>query len=321
MKQLAFFVLVTATGAAHAATPVDAAKVDKGRPQETALAPPEVLTPDFTQEAQATVGALFNDGNTSALSGKASGYWQMKYLVHGVRLELGAGVAALAQDPDGDPANGFGVGLFDEQNRANTAANALARYDFFVTRSDSIYAAGLAFHDSAANLLARLRADVGYRHFLINQPKHTLTTEVGAVYTIDDVPVGKDDNLDGRVDIGDKTAFEKSGGTYAVRFAAAYTNAITSVVAYSGNFEIIPNVFPAVDAPFEKLRESGGDNKLGLGQATIVDTNHTITVNVSSALAIGATVTFVYDTGAIDRRNAYSNHDLATTLQLTYKFF
>lgn len=318
---IAIVLVVFASAAVRAQTPTDVSKVDKDRPQETAAAPPAAPVDKFTQEAQATLGGLFNEGNTQALAGKVSGFWQMKYLVHGVRFELGGGIAEIAQDPDGDPANGFGVPLFDKKNIANTTANALARYDYFLTPNDSVFAAGLAFHDSAANLLVRLRADVGYRHFIFNKPKHALSYEVGAVYTTDDAPLGTDDNGDGRVDISDRTAFEKDGGTYAVRFAAAYTNAITSAVAYTGNFEIIPNVFPDVDAPFQQARTGVGHNKLGLGRASIVDTNHTITVNISSQLAIGATLTYAYDDGAIVRRNAYTNYDLATTLQLTYKFF
>lgn len=56
-----------------AQTPAEAAKVDKAKPQEAAAAPSKPVDA-FAQEAQATAGMLFNDGNVSALSGRVSGY-------------------------------------------------------------------------------------------------------------------------------------------------------------------------------------------------------------------------------------------------------
>jgi hypothetical protein len=328
MRRARFFSSLVVTtvlvaNAARAQTPAEAAKVDKAKPQEAAAAPQPAPASDFQQEAQVTAGALFNDGNVSALVGRVGGYWQMKYLVHGVRLEAGAGLASLAQDPDADPSDGFDVPLGDAGNRANTTANARARYDFFLSPNDSLYASGFAFHDSAANLLTRLRADLGYRRFFFNVEKHSLTGEVGAVYTIDSAPVGADTNKDGVIDLNDETGFEKSGGTYGARFAVAYTNALLDNVSYTTTFEVVPNIFPDVDAPFEAARSTDhkGDNKLGFGEATIATWNNALTFNVNTNLNVGLNVAFLYDNGAVARRNAYTNHDLAVAFQLGYKLF
>ena len=40
-----------------------------------------------------------------------------------------------------------------------------------------------------------------------------------------------------------------------------------------------------------------------------------------SNLSIGLNLTLSYDNGAISRRNAYTNYDVATAIQLGYKFF
>lgn len=313
--------LAVLSPSAAAQTPAEAAKVDKAKPQEAAAAPVAPVD-TLAEEAQATAGVLFNDGNVSALSGRVSGFWQMKFLAHGVRLEAGAGMASLAQDPDADPSDGFDVGLFSPENRANTSAHARARYDFFLSPDDSLYASGFAFHDSAANLLARLRADLGYRRFLFNVDKHSLTGEVGAVYTIDNAPVGVDSNTDKVIDLDDETAFEKSGGTAGARLALAYTNALLDTVSYTTTLEIVPNIFPDVDAPFEAARNGGvGDDKLGFGEATIATWNNTLTFNVSNNLNVGVNLAVLYDNGAIARRNAYANHDVSMAFQLGYKFF
>ena len=240
---------------------VDPAKAaDKSKPAEAVAAPPAEPAKDFTQEAQATLGALFNDGNTSALAGRVGGFWQGRYLAHGLRLDLGAGVASLAQDPEGDPEDGFDVPLFDQKNPMNTTALGRGRYDFFLGADDSLFGAAFAFHDSAANLAARLRGELGYRHFFFQVPKHAFSGEVGLVWTVD-------------------------------------------------------------NAPFEVTRSDGGDGKLGLGEATAAVWNNTLTANVNEQLGIGFALSFAYDNGAIARRNAIANHDVAASLQLTYKLF
>lgn len=312
-----------------AQTPTDATKVDKAKPQEAAAVPAAPVS-DFTQEAQGTVGGLFTNGNVDSIAGRAGGYYQMKYLMHGLRVDLGAGVTALSQDPDLDPSNGFGVGLLDEKNRMNTQANARVRYDFFITDLDSLYGAGLIFHDSAMNLQVRLRADAGYRRYFFQSQKHSFSGEVGAVYTVDRAPFTGDTNEDGLTDLNDEVGFEESGGTIGARLQLQYMNALMDNLAFTTTFEVIPNIFPEVGAPYEAGDEAlgiparvdeDGDNKLGIGEATIAVSNSTLTYSLLSNLTIGANLLITYDNGAVVRRNAYTNHDVILSFQLGYKFF
>lgn len=303
-------------------TPSDATKVDRAKPQEAAAAPAPAPVTGMQQTAQATLGMLLNDGNVSSIAGRAGGTYQLKFDVHGITAEAGAGIASIANDPDLDPANGYGVPLGDPANKLNTTFTARLRYDFFLSPDDSIYASGFVFHDSAANLIARLRADLGYRHFFFQVPKHSFAGEVGVVYTIDNTPLGEDSNGDGVVDINDATGFESSGGTYGARLAVAYTNALLDNVQYSTTAEVVPNLFPDVEAPFEQARlGADNDGKLTLGEATIFTWTNTLTFNVSEQLNVGLALNFVYDNGAIARRNAYTNHDAALSFQLGYKLF
>ncbi len=317
---LVTLVFASALSARAQVEDLDPSKVDKAKPQEAVAAPPPKVSSTLSQEAQVSLGILFNDGNTSSAAGRAGGYYQARVLQHGFRVELAAGLTSVAQDPDGDPSNGYGLPLFDPNNRAATVAGAKLRYDYFLAENDSLYVAALVFHDSAANLLARLRGELGYRHYFFNLKKHSLSGEAGVVYTIDDTPVGVDTNKDGRVDIYDDTQLEETG-TIGARFALAYTNALSDNVSYTTTLEIIPNIFPSVDAPFEKARLGGGDNKLGLGEATIAAWTNTLNVSLNQSLSIGVTLNAAWDNGAIARRNAYTNYDIATSVLLSYKLF
>jgi hypothetical protein len=337
-------VAALAASSSQAQTPTAATDVKKDRTQEAAAVIPAEIKPDFVQEGQGNVGTLFNGGNVQGASGKLGAYYGFRYLNHGVRFDLGLGLAALAVDGDGDPSNGFtrvdstgvAVGEASLADNFNTSGFGKIRYDYFLGDVGSLYAAGLGFHDSAANLLMRTRADVGYRHYFFNVPKHTLSGEVGAVYTLDNAIFNTDlaladTNGDGRVFVwGDDTTFEESGGVLGARLALTYANALMDNVTFSQGLEVIPNlsfgdqkVVGDVDAPFESLRDvkGQGDNKLGLGEATIVNSTSQLSVTVSSNVTLGVNLTLSYDNGAIARRNAYTNFDVATAIQLGYKFF
>lgn len=333
---------LTAALSSQAQTPTTAAAVAKDKPQETAAALPAEVTPELVQQGQGTIGAIFNAGNVQGATGRVGGFYGLRFAQHGLRFDVGAGLAALTADGDGNPANGFtkvdrtgaAIGEASMADAVNTSGFGRARYDFFLGDVGSVYAAGMLFHDSAVNLMARTRADVGYRHFFFNVPKHSFSGEVGAVYTIDNAifaTEGADTNGDGRVFVwGDETQFEKSGGVIGARLAIAYANALMDNVTFTQNLELIPNIsfgtgIPVVgdvDAPFEAARNGGqGDNRLGLGEATIVNAVSALTVNVGNNLAVGLNLNIVYDNGAVARRNAYTNHDVALSATLGYTFF
>ena len=336
---LAFPLLLAASVAAQ--TPTEAAKVAKDKPQETAAALPKDEKTGTTHEAQGQLGTLLNAGNVLGASGKLGAFYAFRAGDHGVRVDLGLGLAALTADADLDPSNGFTHINPDGTTREagpldniNTMANARVRYDWFLGDIGSVYASGFAFHDSAANLLMRLRADAGYRHYFFNVDKHALSGELGAVYTIDNAPFDSiDSNRDGKVSVwGDETRFEDSGGVFGARLALAYSNALLDNVTFTQMVEVVPNIFPDVEAPFEAGNptsippvpariDPNGDNKLGFGEATIAASTTQLTVNLMTNLAVSVNLTLGYDNGAIARRNAYANYDVATSIQLAYKFF
>lgn len=341
---VAVFTLLDAAlpGAARAQTPTDAKAVARDKPQEGAAALPTEIKPDFVQEAQGTFGALLNGGNVQGAAAKLGAFYGARVLQHGFRGDVGFGLNALAVDEDAEPKNGFtrveedgSLAPANAFDNLNTSGFAKLRYDFFFGDVGSVYAAGLGFHDSAANLLLRLRADVGYRHYLFNVPKHALSAEIGAVYTIDNAIFTVDDadtNGDGRVSVwGDETDFEEGGGVVGGRLALAYSNALLDNVTFTQLLEVVPNislgadvpVFGYVDAPFETARsdDGRGDNQLGLGEATIASSATQLTMTLMDNLALAINATLIYDNAAIFRRNAYTNHDVATSIQLAYKFF
>jgi hypothetical protein len=279
----------------------------------------EELKPDITHEAQASLAGFFSAGNVSSLSGKAEGYYQLRAWAHGVRVELGAGMTGLASDTDQDPATGFEQ-PFDEN--LNSFANARLRYDFFFTNENTAYSSFFATHDSAAKLLVRMRAEVGYRRYLFNEKKHALSAELGAVYTVDNAPFDDDTNGDGETSLADKTRFEDNGGSIGARLMLQYTNALSEELAFTQMFEIVSNLWPELEAPYEQLRVNpSADNRIGIGEATTLLSKTSMSVMPAENLSIGFHLGIAYDNAAIVRRNTYANYDVTTSVTLAYKFF
>jgi hypothetical protein len=333
MAVVTAFPLVGATARADV-PPVTASKE---RPAEQAATAPTASTPPH--EAEATVGAVLNGGNVQGAAVRIGGFYATRRGIHAVRADLALGLAALAIDADGDPANGFTRLDADGTARpatmldnVNSTAGVRVRYDVFVAEATSIYAAAVAQHDSALNLLVRLRGDVGGRQFLFLLPRHSLALELGGAYTVDDGifdATAADTNGDGRVSVwGDRTSFEKSGGVLAARIAVAYANTLVDGVSFSQTLELLPNlsiaadipVVGTVDAPFEQARLDG-DGRLGFGEATLANAVTTLSVQAGVGLALGVTLTFGYDAGAIARRNAMTTADATLAVQLGYRFF
>lgn len=297
------------------ATPVEAKDV---KPVEKAAAPVEVKA-DISHEAQASLGGFFAAGNTSSLAGKADGFYQLRAFAHSVRVEAGGGLAGTAVDTDGKPATGFELPL---DKNINTLANGKLRYDYFFTDDDTAYVSMFGLHDSAANLSARLRAEVGYRRFIFNKPKHTLSIELGAVYTAERAPYDGDTNADGRINLSDDVRFEKNFGSAGARLMVAYVNAISDSLALSQTVAVIPNLWPELEAPYEQARiDPAANNKLGIGEATTCSATTALTMNPAKNLSIAFLLGVGYDFAAVARRDAYTNYDINTSIAIGYKFF
>ncbi|MFH1809217.1 MAG: DUF481 domain-containing protein [Pseudomonadota bacterium] len=296
------------------AAPADA----KAKPTEKAQDPAQPAD-QLSHESQVSLAAFFTAGNVSSLAGKLGGYYQLRYSVHGLRVEGGGGVTGIAQDTNGDLTDGFEVPL---DKNFNTLGSGKLRYDFFITESDSAYTSALAVHDSAANLELRMRAELGYRRLFLHEKKHALTAELGAVYTIDRAPFDGDTNGDGKTTLADTSRFEDTNGVGGARVLVSYTNALSDNLAFIQTLEVVTNIWPDVEAPFEQSRvDAAGDNKLGPFEATTFASSSAVNLSMSQNLAVGFNLTFLWDNAAIARRNAYQNYDVATNLVLAYKFF
>jgi hypothetical protein len=278
-----------------------------------------VQDPNFLQESQVGLTGLYAAGNVSTLAATAGGYYQLKlYGMHAVRTDIMAGILASGLDHDDNPA----TPLRPLGENINTLGSVKARYDVFLGDHDSFYGAALAGHDSAANLLARLQAEAGYRHLFGDTPKHQLSLEIGAAYKIDNGPFDAvDSNGDGKVDTFDANRFEATGGTAGVRIAAAYTVVPVEGLTVAVKGEALPNVFPfEIEAPFEKSRlNANADNKLGVGGATVASGQVDLSVLLWQNLSVLFSVKGLYDAGAISRRNAASETDVLVSAGLTYK--
>ncbi len=287
------------------------------KPSESAAAPEDKPSP-FNHEAQVNFSGMLNQGNISLISGKTQGYYQLRYLRHSLRFEGALGIAGQAQDTDNNPATGFETAL---QDNINTLANGKLRYDFFLSSLDTVYSAYTLSHDTATNLSMRNRVEAGYRRFLFQQPKHSLSVETGLVYSLDYAPLDGDSNDDGKVNVfRDRSRFENTGGVVAGRFMLAYTVSLLEILTLNQTVELLPNIFPEVEAPFEQARfNPAADNKLGILEATVLTSNTQINVNLTKNLTAGMVITFLYDNGAIARRNAYSNADLSVAASLGLK--
>jgi hypothetical protein len=340
LTSLAFLTVLVGSSAALAQTAIDATKA---KPTEAVAAKPE--TNDFAQEAQLTGGGNLNLGNVYGGSLKTGAFYGFKAGSVGMRFDLGGGIIGLASDdiaPGAAAADPSDYYTKIERNgtprqatpldNINTNAMAKVRFDFFPYDAGSIYASGFAFHDSAQNLLARLRGDVGYRHFLFNVPKHVLSAEAGLVYTVDNSTFDNEDtNRDGKVNVfGDKTRFENTYGVLGARIGLNYQNALSDLWSFTQTVEVIPNISFAdgvpviglVEAPFEQSRiNANSDNKLGLLEATVANSVSTLSLSLVQNLALSLSLNLGYDNGAVARRNAFTNWDVGTAVTATYKLF
>lgn len=295
------------------------AEGERVSPSEKAAAPVSAPISHIKHEAQASLAGFFAAGNTSSIAGKTEGFYQLMAWKHGLRVELGGGVSGLAKDTDGDPATGFEEPL---DQKLNTTAAARIRYDYFLSPLDSAYASLGSGHDSSANLWLRLRAETGYQRVLLSREKHTLSAELGAVYSVDRAPFDGDTNMDGVVNLDDEVRFENNNGSIGARLRLTYLNAISDKVAFTQAIEVLPNLWPALEAPYERLRvDSGADNMLGLGEASTFLSKTALSVTPIDRLSIAFLLDMKYDNAAIVRRNAFTNYDITSSVSLAYKLF
>jgi hypothetical protein len=324
------------SGPAPPPSPPPSAPPSPPTPAAEPAPPPPPTGPEATT-GEATLGVLLNAGNVAGAAGRLGAFVTTRTGPHALRLDVALGIAAYAVDADANPTNGFSridaggaVVAASPLDAINTTALARLRYDLFIDDDDSVFAAPLVLHDSAMNLRLRVRTDVGWRHFFFAGAAQALSAEFGASWSIDNAIFAVDDadtNGDGRVSVwGDQTAWEETGGVLAARVAAAYDLTLGDGVAFHQTVEVIPNlsfgpdllVVGDVAAPYAPARTGGADD-LGFAEATIVNAVSSLVLRLGATTSLGVNLAVLWDNGAVARRNAMTNYDVALALQLAVR--
>ncbi len=139
----------------------------------------------------------------------------------------------------------------DNQKKLQTTIKNLrskARYDFFLTRMDALFAAAAFRWDQLAGLDARVQGELGYLRYFYRSEKHRFWGEVGYDLTYDDYhPLPNPDYMvDAMGNPVDRTVPElTSGGTKVIhsgRVFVGYDNRLTEAVTYLGGVETLLDV-------------------------------------------------------------------------------
>lgn len=226
----ALALLALGTGSAHAQQP---AAVELHTEKTAAEAPSD----DATSLA-ASLGGTLNTGNTQM--------WQ---------VTLGSDLL-IVRDPHAITAMlAFAYG---EANIPSDAVDsfeptvqnlrARARYDYFLTRMDALFAAGAFRWDEFAGLDSRIQGQLGYLRYFHRTDIHRFWGEIGYDITRDDYhPLPNPDfMLDADGDPVDPTIPELTGDgsevTHSARLFIGYDNRLTEAVTYLGGIEGLINV-------------------------------------------------------------------------------
>lgn len=193
--------------------------------QHTEEAPKEAPSDDATS-LSASLGATLNTGNTRTWQLNAGSDFLLVRTPHAMTAQL-----ALA----------YGEADLPDDGRAEweeTVGNlrARARYDYFLTRLDAVFAATAFRRDEFAGLDARVQGQLGYLRYVFRGEKHRLWGELGYDATYDDYhPL-----------LIDPVAMTFSADTtqvvHSARAFVGYDNRLTESVTYLGGLEALVNV-------------------------------------------------------------------------------
>jgi putative salt-induced outer membrane protein YdiY len=173
--------------------------------------------------------------------------------------QVNAGVDfKLVRQPHGFGANAaFGYGQADlpndaEENYEQTSGNfnAKARYDFYFTRMDGVFAASAFRWDHFAGLDARVQGQLGYLRYLLREENHRFWGEVGYDLTYDNYYPLPNPAFDPEEDEGPDNLARIDQGDDVIhsgRLFLGYENKLNAVLTYVGGLEGLMNVEEAKD--------------------------------------------------------------------------
>lgn len=203
------------------------AEAPEQAPQFVETAPLEIPETDETQ-LNLSAGGVLNTGNTRAFQANVGGDFRMVRgdSAFGANTGFVYGRADLPEDET------------DDYQDTSRNLNARARYDYFVTTMDAIFAAGVYRWDTFAGLDTRLQGQLGYlRNFIVKEEAMRFWGEVGYDITYDNYT---QEVLDDLADMGEPV--EEETVVHSGRLFFGYDNHLNELVTVLIGLEGLLNV-------------------------------------------------------------------------------
>ncbi|MEM6954678.1 MAG: DUF481 domain-containing protein [Myxococcota bacterium] len=255
-------------------------------------------------------GGVFNGGNTNSWSLNAGTNLRFVRGRHGLSVEwlFTYGRAAARRGAD-DPEVVAGTaeeGTFGDTEDVARNSNARARYDFFLTDNDILFAALVHRWDTFAGLDTRLQGQLGYLRYFLNEEKHQIWGEIGYDITYDTFVADVEDDV-----------------VHSARLYVGYNNQLRENVQFRLGLEALfdfEKFFGNADTDEEGFPGNDGD----FGENLRLTFDAGLNVTVVDSLQLGIAFKLLYDEQPAgfaiseDRNVLLERVDTITTLSLVY---
>jgi hypothetical protein len=220
MRRLLFVLVLASSTPAFAGDP----KWEYGKQEEIKKA---------VWKSTVQAGLVLNTGNANNLAFTAAGMVSRNDGWNKLQLDVGgtyARATVATATPEG-PTGAFPgkIGPGDIVRTANTTAalwGVKLRYDRFLTKNNSLYAAAIATGNTPAGINVATGAQVGYSRQLVKTDMHLVAAEVGYDFTYQNNVSGPDLNI------------------HSARIFAGYVLTLSKDIGVSAGVEVLCNLNP-----------------------------------------------------------------------------
>lgn len=197
--------------------------------------PPQEEPKENQTSLSASLGGSNSTGNTRVYQVNAGVDFKLVRQPHGfgAKASFGYGQADLPNDGE------------DNYEQTSGNFNAKARYDYYFTRMDGVFAASAFRWDHFAGLDARVQGQLGYLRYFLRDENHRFWGEIGYDLTYDNYYPLRNPDFDPDEDEGpDNLARFDQGDDviHSARLFAGYDNKLNAVLTYVGGLEGLLNV-------------------------------------------------------------------------------